>query len=597
MHPNSSSVLSSIKLSIFFLFMVFTTNVVAFDPSQIYFTEEETNWIKENNKIRVRVSDWPPYMMTKPTLSGQSVDYLKLIAEHHGLNIELVTNKIEWSESVKDVATDREVYDLLLTMTPSLERKKLFAFTDIYLDMPLVIFMQEGGNFISSVIDLKGKKLAIEKGFLLNEKLAGDYPEIILVEADNTLEALQLVSNGQADAYIGNLANSIFFIRENGLSNLKVAAPTSFDNQKLAMAVRKDWPELASIISKSFNAITQEEKNEIQNKWASIRYEYGVNSWDIFLWVISISSVLLIIVIVVIRVNNILNKEIKSRKEIATELEKYIQVVNENVMIISVDKSGKIISASNAFCNNMGFQKDDLLGKPLSLTLHPDVHSMIFEQIYNQVLTEGNWEGEIKKLTKSGSEMWAHVLVSPITKDSEIQGLTFINQDITDKKIVEKLSITDQLTGLFNRRKIEKVLPDEIERCHRYDHQLSIALVDIDFFKKVNDIYGHQAGDKVLMLFAKILNSNTRRVDIVGRWGGEEFLIVCPGTSREGILVLTEYIRQCVEEYDFVNPNNITISFGVTTFQEDDSVVSIIKRADDALYKAKETGRNKVVFI
>lgn len=170
-------------------------------------------------------------------------------------------------------------------------------------------------------------------------------------------------------------------------------------------------------------------------------------------------------------------------------------------------------------------------------------------------------------------------------------------KDIEEKnKELEKLATTDKLTNLYNRRKIEELLEFEINRSERFNHNFGLAIVDIDKFKEVNDTYGHQVGDKVLKELANILNTNRRKTDFVGRYGGEEFVIICPESDVQGVIKLMETFKEKICNYKFSKVENKTASFGVTMSQRGDTIESILKRADDALYKAKDNGRNKIEY-
>jgi len=170
-------------------------------------------------------------------------------------------------------------------------------------------------------------------------------------------------------------------------------------------------------------------------------------------------------------------------------------------------------------------------------------------------------------------------------------------KDIEDKnKELEKLATTDKLTNLYNRRKIEELLELEINRNERFGHNFGLAIIDIDKFKEVNDTFGHQTGDKVLEEFATILNTNRRKTDFVGRYGGEEFVIICPESDLEGTLKLMESIKNKISEYPFYRVKNKTASFGVSISKKEDTVKSILNRADIALYNAKNSGRNRIEY-
>ncbi len=182
---------------------------------------------------------------------------------------------------------------------------------------------------------------------------------------------------------------------------------------------------------------------------------------------------------------------------------------------------------------------------------------------------------------------------------------------------IEKLAVTDSLTGLYNHRYFHQRLGAELARCQRYHHPLSVIMIDLDDFKKINDSYGHLFGDRVLRETAQAIRGNIRRydepmivrgaeIDIVSRYGGEEFIIIQPDTALEGALVCGERLRKmfassigaqlgmpCSDQA----PAQVTGSFGIAAFREGESMESLIKRADEAMYLAKEQGKNRVVAL
>ncbi len=164
---------------------------------------------------------------------------------------------------------------------------------------------------------------------------------------------------------------------------------------------------------------------------------------------------------------------------------------------------------------------------------------------------------------------------------------------------LEELAITDKLTSLFNRVKLDNSLKYELDRAHRFSTDLSIIIIDIDDFKKVNDTYGHLVGDKVLINIAKILTHNIRKVDILGRWGGEEFLVICPHTDEKGVLKLAKNLREKIQNSTNIEEleSTVTASFGITFLKPSDNIDSFIKRADDALYYVKSNGKNSIKII
>lgn len=171
-------------------------------------------------------------------------------------------------------------------------------------------------------------------------------------------------------------------------------------------------------------------------------------------------------------------------------------------------------------------------------------------------------------------------------------------KELESKNIeLERLSITDKLTNIYNRIKLDKTILEQLNLAKRYKVEFGIMIIDVDYFKKVNDTYGHQVGDTTLIEVANILKTNVRESDTVGRWGGEEFVIICPHTNLEGIKIVANIIREKIEKHQFPVVGNKTASFGITIYQDNDNLESIISRADEALYNAKNNGRNRVEFV
>jgi len=159
---------------------------------------------------------------------------------------------------------------------------------------------------------------------------------------------------------------------------------------------------------------------------------------------------------------------------------------------------------------------------------------------------------------------------------------------------IKRLSEEDYLTGLYNRRKMAALLNGEIERCRRYDCRFSVILLDVDFFKDTNDRFGHHVGDRVLVALAQLIRQGIRKTDVAARWGGEEFLVLCPETPAEGATRVAEKLRVEIGAYRFDLIGSKTASFGVAETLPEDAAESLLRRADQALYAAKGAGRNRV---
>lgn len=275
---------------------------------------------------------------------------------------------------------------------------------------------------------------------------------------------------------------------------------------------------------------------------------------------------------------------------------KKTEIIDKYVLMFTTDIHGEFKSISTAFCNLTGYERSELIGKSSSILKSGNTSPEDYKALWDAISNGKVWSGEIQDKNKHGDLFWLETTILPIYDDNNaVNGYMSISSDITNKKLYQLISEHDKLTNIYNRHKLDKVLEEELLRVQRYQIPFSLIILDIDHFKLVNDTYGHQVGDSVLIELTKILRHNIRGTDTIGRWGGEEFLIICPNTELSGAEDLAEHLRKKIASYDFTTVGHKTSSFGVASYIEGDDVDSLLKRADDNLYKAKESGRNKVV--
>jgi len=178
--------------------------------------------------------------------------------------------------------------------------------------------------------------------------------------------------------------------------------------------------------------------------------------------------------------------------------------------------------------------------------------------------------------------------------DKFVVTLTNITELTMKSKEFELKANYDGLTGIYNRYKFNEFMTEHYKLFKRYNDDKCLALFDLDFFKQVNDLYGHIAGDELLIRFTKLVNDNIRNTDVFARWGGEEFTLLLPNTNIENGLKVVENLRDLISQFKFKTVGNQTCSIGITQFRNDDeNIEDIFKRADEALYEAKNNGRNK----
>ena len=300
---------------------------------------------------------------------------------------------------------------------------------------------------------------------------------------------------------------------------------------------------------------------------------------------------------------NNLNSVLEVKNSTKKKLQDYINIVNENIIISSTDKQGIITDASEAFCKISGYTKEELIGQTHNLIRHPDMASSFYKDMWDTLLSKKEWKGEIKNKDKSGHDYWVFAIITPVLKNDDIVGFTAIRTNITDKKHIEYLSITDELTQLYNRRFFNTKIEKEINRAKRENTYLSFLIMDIDYFKEFNDTYGHQKGDFALEEVSKVLKKYTNRSsDFAFRLGGEEFGIITR-LDKERIMEFANNIKNEIEELHIEHKKSsiseyLTISIGITSRTGLDLLDSntLYKEADDSLYLAKNKGRN-CIFI
>jgi len=186
------------------------------------------------------------------------------------------------------------------------------------------------------------------------------------------------------------------------------------------------------------------------------------------------------------------------------------------------------------------------------------------------------------------------IVESSYTKGDYLVTLTDITKLKERELQISNKAFYDGLTGVYNRNKFDELIDKELKRDKRYKNKLSVAIVDIDHFKSFNDTYGHLIGDEVLIMIANYLNTNVRDTDVFARWGGEEFVILFPETTKENAKIVCEKLRLGISELEHSIAGSVTASFGITQYQDEDILSTLFKRSDDALYEAKKKGRNTV---
>jgi polar amino acid transport system substrate-binding protein len=414
---------------------------------------------------------------------GMTADFLEIFEEKLKIPFH-ATPALSCDEALKQVETGD--CDMVPMISKTEARKRRLEFTSAFMDYNVVIISREDFPFISGIPELATRKTGMVAGSNILERVIQKYPKLKYLPMQTIEKALIDVSTGQLDAAILSLPMASHYIRETGLTNLKVAGHSSI-TEDMRIGVKKENSPLHSIMSKVVRSLNHQELDMIYQKWLGSELEHKTDYT--LLWkAMAIAGILLILLILVMFWNRKLSR-----------LNKEIAIAHQR----------------------LGQKTDEL----------------------------------------------------------------------------EHISITDSLTGVFNRRHIDATFELELKRTRRHDRDLSVILLDIDFFKSVNDTFGHQTGDAVLKQFAALVKNNIRATDILGRWGGEEFLIVCPETNLENAVHMAWALCHRIASENFGKAGPQTASVGVSTYKKEENTQTMISRADKALYLAKSRGRNQVESI
>lgn len=266
------------------------------------------------------------------------------------------------------------------------------------------------------------------------------------------------------------------------------------------------------------------------------------------------------------------------------------------------DVEGTIQRVNATFTQLTGYTEEEAVGANPRILNSGRQDRDFYEQMFRTVRETGHWQGEIWNRRKNGEIFPLHEIVTAIRDDQgEIEYYIAMFHDITRQKeleaALEHQAFYDTLTDAANRGYFESLLEQEARRAQRYEHPCSLLLLDIDHFKRINDTFGHEVGDEVLRCLVQALKGRLREADILGRWGGEEFVVLLPGTDAERGQHVAEQLREQVTTTTFPCVGLVTISLGVAEYRPGEPVKDWVKRADEAMYAAKEGGRNRVVRL
>lgn len=560
----------------------------------IQLTEDEMAYIQSNPVVTMANDiNWAPfeYIDEAGEYRGIAADYMKLIAQKTGLTFRPVTD-VQWEELVKQ--TELGNYDIYSAAVATPERSAYMRFTKPYLSFPMVLLGSNQLSAVSGYDQLNGETIAVVKGYWSEEFLEQNYPKIKLLPVNSIKAGIEAVIEGRAKAYSGNLGAINYAINQYGLTGVHIIGQSSH-RFELAIGVQRSNPILFSIVQKALDSVSETERKAIFNRWIQLNMVRHLDKKELFQIGGSVLTALLLMLAIIFIFRYQRNKR-----------QTYINQIHELTYATLIDaKTFELIWVSEAYCQLTGYSKKELLGRNyLSLASQKMTESTI-EQIKQQVFSGQSWEGEIEGQGKDQSVYAVKLTLTPV-KDfwGTIVKIWATRVNITDRKRIEQLVITDALTGLYNRRHFNDIFPQEINRAKRKGEPMAMAMLDIDYFKSINDTYGHQKGDEVLEQVSTLLKNHFNRgSDFVFRMGGEEFWVLSEFKDEAKFQAYLEELRIQIMALGIENK---TSQFKVMTLSMGAAFVEAAKltdaedlyfKLDNALYEGKQNGRNQIVWI
>lgn len=556
-----------------------------FSDKDALFTAEELEYLQRHPVIQVgRIHDWAPFgFINNQRYQGVSADYLDLIAKD--LKIQFVPSELTDFDFTAYEYFSKPMVFPNLTATP--KKQQNLYFSEPYLHFPLVLAGLNKTGFINDFSKLNGHKVALLKDTWVQDYFNRHYPEVILHPVASVEEGLESVANQEAIVYAGNLGAINHVIKNNGFNYFTIVGKSEQDYH-LSLATPKSQPILFGIMQKALAQVTPSQRQAIFNKWFPVELLSPYNEKLLISLIIVLSGIIALLIVIF---------------TVLTKRQSYLKEIYELSMATTMDfKTRKILKTSESFCQLTGYSQEELIGMDYLKLASPKITEenilLIMETLKNGVA----WHGELPAIKRDGEEYWVDLILTPhknlFGKTTQVIAT---RHDVTDRKLVEEISVTDELTGLLNRRKFNEILPIEINRAKREKRNLSIVMFDIDFFKKINDEYGHDIGDEVLVEISTSLNSYFHRAnDFVFRIGGEEFLVITQFDSIRALEVHLNNLLLFIQSLGIENAHSpfkvVTISAGAVFAYPDHQSNDrrFYKLADELLYQSKHQGRNQI---
>jgi diguanylate cyclase (GGDEF)-like protein/hemerythrin-like metal-binding protein/PAS domain S-box-containing protein len=559
--------------------------------------------------------DWYPFeaLDAKNQHIGIAADLIRLIVKRSNVDLQIVKTK-DWEESMAFVKQGR--CDLLSLLNKTPERDKWLLFTSPYLiDSNALITRHDS----SDIIDLTAKTVALPEGTAVEEKLKTDYPNVHIIHAASEKEAFRMVENRDVDVTLRSKLMAQYTITHDGWFNLKIAGEMPSYENLLRIGVNKTKPELRDRLDIGVAALTDNEVNQVINKYIPVIVNQ--TNYRLILSIIGGSLTLLTLILLwarQLRLLNIklaesqaeLNKELTARikyqvllDETKERYRKLIETAQEGIVVI---QHGKVVFSNPNIEKMLGYASEQLKTITLDQLLAPE-DAAVGMQHHHERLNgiNSHQRYNIRLQHQSGVQIIGEVSGTVIDWDGEPAVLNFISdvtQRMKNEQQIQFIAQHDQLTNLPNRLLLEDRLNQGIMHADRHQDRLAVLFIDLDRFKPVNDLYGHEMGDWLLKHVAERLKQSVRQSDTVVRWGGDEFIILLPSVITESqIKAICQKIMHHLQQ-PFITATGIELamscSIGVAVYPDHGLTASeLLHVSDKSMYQAKRSHVEKINFL
>ncbi len=371
-------------------------------------TEEEKQWLEAHQTISV-VDDfaWPPFTFQDGDgkFAGIAASYFEMFTEKLGVKFQPQFGR-SWAEALDAIKSGKS--DILPSLIRTPEREEYMNFTRPFISFPVILATRIDSPFIDGLNDMAGKRVGVVKGYLIEKRLTEGFPQIQVTPFANVAEGVEALAEGKVDAFAGNLGVISYEKNRLGLDDIKVAAPTSIVDE-LSFGVRKDWPELVSILNKVIDSMTAHEKAAIKNTWMGITVQLGTQLTTVFKWAIPILLIGFVIITFIVIWNRRLKNEVVERieaerrqDELVFELNFQKYALDQHAIVSIGDTEGNITYVNDHFCDTSGYTKEELLGQNHRMLKSGQHSDGFYKEMWETISSGQTWHSEVCNKRKGG---------------------------------------------------------------------------------------------------------------------------------------------------------------------------------------------------